>query len=182
MNEELSEILSDQTDGENPVSNSGEAGTDAEQEKIPVFAAMETDLAEKSREKEETAADSVTSEECTALPTETEMLSDMRMAELLANPMFIHFARGRSGSLEELCRDFNRMLSAGGSLRMPASDAARMAPAGTSAAPDVALSERQRALARAAGMSYREYYELASTIPGSISSSYYYKGEKKYEQ
>ena len=167
MNEELSEFLSNQTDGENPVSNIRKAGTDAEQEKIPVFAAMETDLAEKSREKEETAADSVTSEECTALPAETETLSDMRMAELLANPMFIHFARGRSGSLEEMCRDFHRMLSAGGSLHMPASDAA---------------SERQRALARAAGMSYREYYELASTIPGSISSSYYYKGEKKYEQ
>ena len=97
-------------------------------------------------------------------------LSDARRAELVANPMFIHFARGRVDSLDILLREFEQMLAAGGQAqlsRMAASDAARVTPCVHTATADIALSERQRALARAAGMSYREYYELARTVPGS---------------
>ena len=99
----------------------------------------------------------------------SEPLSETRMAELAANPMFAHFAHGRTGSLNTILRDFERMLSAGGRdrpSRMCASDAARVTPTAQIATADVALNERQRALARAAGMSYREYYDLASDIPG----------------
>ncbi len=42
-------------------------------------------------------------------------------------------------------------------------------PAGSSAVNrDVALSDRQRKLAREYGMSYREYYELINGIPTKI--------------
>lgn len=96
---------------------------------------------------------------------------EARIAELLANPMFIHFARGRSGGIDLICREFEAMLAAGGlrgTARMSAPVAAKIVPAAASASPEVALSERQRGIARAAGMSYREYYELVSEIPGSI--------------
>ena len=105
-------------------------------------------------------------------------LDDARIAELLANPMFIRFARGRSGGLETVCREFEEMLALGGKVsapRMAAPIAAKLVPASSSATPDVALNERQRAIARTAGMSYREYYELISELPGSNHQNY--KGE-----
>lgn len=105
-------------------------------------------------------------------------LDDARIAELLANPMFIRFARGRSGGIETVCREFEDMLAVGGqhtAVRMTAPVAAKIVPAVASATPDVALSERQRAIARTAGMSYREYYELISELPGSTNQNY--KGE-----
>lgn len=98
-------------------------------------------------------------------------LDDARIAELLANPMFIRFARGRSGGLETVCREFEEMLALGGKAsapRMAAPIAAKIVPASSSATPDVALSERQRAIARTAGMSYREYYELFPNFPVPI--------------
>lgn len=99
-----------------------------------------------------------------------DAMPESRMAELVANPMFVHFAHGRNDSFDAVLHDFERMLSAGGQVpasHMGAADAARMTPAAHPATMDVALNERQRALARAAGMSYREYYELARTVPGS---------------
>ena len=43
---------------------------------------------------------------------------------------------------------------------------AKMTPSvSANAAPDIALTERQRMIARAAGMSFREYYALVSDIP-----------------
>lgn len=111
-------------------------------------------------------------------PIPERALDDARIAELLANPMFIRFARGRSGGIEAICREFEDMLAAGGKApvsRMAAPVAAKIVPTSAAATPDVALSERQRAIARTAGMSYREYYELISELPGSNHQNY--KGE-----
>ena len=85
--------------------------------------------------------------------------------DVLSHPMFAHFARGRRGNIEDICRDFREMLSA-----MPKSGVsdltAKMTPSvSANAAPDLALTERQRMIARAAGMSYREYYALVSDVP-----------------
>lgn len=46
-----------------------------------------------------------------------------------------------------------------------ASLSAKMTPHMGYAAPDLALTERQRAIARAAGMTYREYYTMMCDIP-----------------
>lgn len=73
--------------------------------------------------------------------------------KLTAHPMFVHFARGRRGTFDEICRDFQAMLSA-------EEISAKMTPTAAQASYDVALSERQRAIARAAGMTYREYYNI----------------------
>lgn len=111
----------------------------------------------------------VQNDSVTKLPPRDTM-TESRMAELVANPMFVHFAHGRNDSFDAVLRDFERMLSAGGQAltsHMGAADAARMTPAAHPATMDVVLNERQRALARAAGMSYREYYELVRTVPGS---------------
>ena len=42
---------------------------------------------------------------------------------------------------------------------------ARVTPGGGNYGAGVVLTERQRVLARSAGMSYREYYDLISGIP-----------------
>ncbi|MBQ9745732.1 MAG: hypothetical protein IJW21_02795 [Clostridia bacterium] len=86
-------------------------------------------------------------------------------AKTLANPMFAVFARGRSGGIEEAVRDFEKMMAAGRGavseedLMKMTPDSAFLAPGGS------ALSERQRKIARDAGMSYREYYEIIRAIP-----------------
>lgn len=89
-------------------------------------------------------------------------LSEEETRAVVTNPMFALFARGKSQTFDEICRDFMKM-SAGtrnaGSRRM-------VTPSGSSAVNrDVALSDKQRKLAREYGMSYREYYELINGIP-----------------
>ncbi|MBQ8497150.1 MAG: hypothetical protein IJ489_06845 [Clostridia bacterium] len=97
--------------------------------------------------------------------TETELAASESAEDALSHPMFAHFAKGKRGNIEDICRDFKNMLSA-----MPKNDihniTAKMTPSvSANAAPDLALTERQRMIARAAGMSYREYYTLVNDIP-----------------
>ena len=93
-----------------------------------------------------------------------EEISADAFAKTLANPMFALFARGRSGSIEEAVRDFEKMISAGRST-LTEDELMKMTPGAVGFAGGNALTERQRRLAREAGMSYREYYEVIRTIP-----------------
>ena len=153
-------------------SESAQALTDLEGE-TPLSSVL-TAPADSDLQEENAVSADISSEK----PVSERELDDARIAELLANPMFIHFARGRSGGIETICREFEDMLAAGGKepvSRMAAPVAAKIVPTSAAATPDVALSERQRAIARTAGMSYREYYELISELPGSNHQNY--KGE-----
>ena len=94
---------------------------------------------------------------------ETEISAE-GFAKALANPMFAVFARGRSGSVESAVRDFEKMLAAGRST-LSEEELMKMTPGAYSSASGTALSERQRKIARDAGMSYREYYEIICSIP-----------------
>lgn len=89
-------------------------------------------------------------------------LSEEETRAVVTNPMFALFARGKSQTFDEICRDFMKMTAGtrnAGSRRM-------VTPSGSSAMNrDVALSDKQRKLAREYGMSYREYYELINGIP-----------------
>lgn len=89
-------------------------------------------------------------------------LSEELTRSVVTNPMFALFARGKSQSFDDICRDFLKMTSGtkyAGSRRM-------ITPSGMSAVNrGVELSDRQRKLAREYGMSYREYYELINGIP-----------------
>ena len=93
-----------------------------------------------------------------------EEISADAFAKTLANPMFALFARGRSGSIEEAVRDFEKMISAGRST-LTEDELMKMTPGAVGFAGGNALTERQRRIAREAGMSYREYYEGIRTIP-----------------
>ena len=108
------------------------------------------------------AAQTAENEKATLSESLQEEFEDL--SPMLSHPMFAHFARGRRGDIEAICHDFKAMLSSlpeaeNGSL------ASKMTPRAYYAAPDVALTERQRAIARAAGMSYREYYAMIGDIP-----------------
>lgn len=101
----------------------------------------------------------------TAPEEEETALSAEDFARVLTNPMFVFFARGRGESAEKLALEFEKMLAAGRST-VSEEDMMKMTPStGFSAAGGVALSERQRKIARDAGMSYREYYEIIRAIP-----------------
>ena len=123
-------------------------------------------------ENAENAENTLTAEENEEdLPVEAEYaqgapgLSAEEFARTLANPMFAFFARGRAESAEILAQEFEKMLAAGKST-LSEEALMKMTPsAGFSAVGGVALSERQRKIARDAGMSYREYYEIIRTIP-----------------
>ncbi len=92
-------------------------------------------------------------------------LSAEDFARVLGNPMFAFFARGRGESAERLALEFEKMLAAGRQ-GVSEEELMKMTPSkGFSAAGGVALSERQRKIARDAGMSYREYYEIIRAIP-----------------
>ena len=124
------------------------------------------DTAENENDAPEEAAQAETAEgeeSAEAEETKTE-ISDERFAKTLANPMFAVFARGRSGSIEEAVRAFEEMLFAGrGSLSEEM--LMKMTPGACGALGGAALSEHQRRIAREAGMSYREYYEIIRSIP-----------------
>ncbi len=85
-------------------------------------------------------------------------------AKTLANPMFAVFARGRKGDINSAVRDFNEMMQAGRALLSEEAQM-KMTPGGGFAGGGVALSEKQRRIAREAGMSYKEYYELRRALP-----------------
>ena len=96
-------------------------------------------------------------------------ISDADMRRIIADPMFICFARGKTQDITSLCRDFCFMLSQGENIgeksNLSSSVLMRVTPGGGAYGGGVVLTERQRALARSAGMSYREYYDLISGIP-----------------
>ena len=130
------------------------------------------ETAEQGAENAENAENTLAAEQTAEdLPVEAEYaqeapaLSAEEFARTLANPMFAFFARGRGESAEVLALEFEKMLAAGKSA-LSEDELMKMTPSsGFSAAGGVALSERQRKIARDAGMSYREYYELIRTIP-----------------
>ncbi len=90
------------------------------------------------------------------------VISNAEASALTANPMFAHFARGRQGTFEEILASFRQML-ADSSSTVQAEVMAKITPAASQTTLDVPLTERQRAIARAAGMTYREYYTLLHT-------------------
>ena len=84
--------------------------------------------------------------------------------DVIAHPMFAYFARGKKGDIDEICRDFKDMLAL--SSGSPSGFTAKITPSvAGNATPDLSLTERQRRMARAAGMSYREYFTLVNDIP-----------------
>lgn len=97
-------------------------------------------------------------------------ISDSDMRRIMSDPMFPSFARGRSGDITSLCRNFCTMLESGENARsrtnLDPSVIMRVTPRtdGTVIS-GVALTERQRMLAREAGMSYREYHDMILGIP-----------------
>ena len=125
-------------------------------------AAEEATVAEEATaaepQEEENGAEESREEACEEINAES-------FAKTLANPMFAVFARGRSGSVDEIVRDFEKMLLAGKD-GISEEMLMKMTPgAFERAGGGAALSERQRRIARDAGMSYREYYEIIRTIP-----------------
>ena len=100
----------------------------------------------------------------------TPEISDADMRRIVSDPMFICFAKGKNQDLGTLCRDFCEMLKAGDGSRprtnLDPSVMMRVTPHSEgSVMSGVTLTERQRVLARQAGMSYREYYDLICGIP-----------------
>lgn len=104
--------------------------------------------------------------------TETEeMLSESVSDELRvlsSHPLYERFAKGKSGDEKEILTDFREMLALMDEKKekRDAAIGAMMTPPARSAVPDVALSERQKTIARAAGMTYQEYYELYGAVKG----------------
>lgn len=87
---------------------------------------------------------------------------------LSSHPLFERFAKDKSGSREEILSDFREMLTLldDEKQKKDAAIGAMMTPPARCAIPDVALSERQKMIARAAGMTYQEYFELYGTVKG----------------
>lgn len=140
--EEIDEVSAEDADN---------IGTDA-------FAAEDDELPAKEETAEEDApAIENDTAEIDAEDGETAALTDAEKRRLLANPMFLTFASGKAQGLDELIADFHKMLSLNGDAPK-VSARSRATPSPSAASPDYALSERQRRIARDAGMSYREYY------------------------
>lgn len=139
-----------------------EADTSAESEEKPAYADEADTTSEEGSMSEATEA---YDEQLTYYAERAERLSEEDIRAAVANPMFAFFARGKNQPFDEICRDFLRMTVSThdvGSRRM-------VTPAGSSAVNrDVALSDRQRKLAREYGMSYREYYDLINGIPTKL--------------
>ena len=104
-------------------------------------------------------------EETLAIPPEEE--HDESEA-LSSHPLFERFAKDKGGSREEILSDFREMLTLldDEKQKKDAAIGAMMTPPARCAIPDVALSERQKMIARAAGMTYQEYFELYGTVKG----------------
>lgn len=92
-------------------------------------------------------------------------ISDEEFSRALKNPMFPMFSRGRNENVEQSVRNFCKMIAAGKN-SVSEEDRIRMTPySGYGVVSDIALSERQKKIAREAGMSYREYYEIIKSLP-----------------
>ena len=88
--------------------------------------------------------------------------------EISSHPLFERFAKDKGGSREEILSDFREMLTLlnDEKQKKDAAIGAMVTPPARCAIPDVALSERQKMIARAAGMTYQEYFELYGTVKG----------------
>lgn len=129
----------------------------------------ETDIPSGEEENPETGGQAQPeAEQGGAAEVQTE-ISDADMRRIIADPMFVCFAKGKTQDIASLCRDFCTMLAQGENAmeksNLSESVLARVTPGGGNYGAGVVLTERQRALARSAGMSYREYYDLISGIP-----------------
>ncbi len=138
--------------------------TEKRQEHLPEVGLTETGAAlaeaEASHEEVETAL-----EEGGAVAQEREedappAMNEKEAEALCAHPMFSHFACGRGEPFDKLLLAFREMLRADSREATSNEIEAKMTPSATMAAVDVPLTERQRAICRAAGMTYREYYAL----------------------
>ncbi len=141
---------------------SEEAAENAENAEADEKAAQETE----EKEAEDKGSAEIYAEEENVQETEQFGEIDAEVFKrTLANPMFAVFAKGRSTDISTAVRDFLSMMEAGRSL-LTEEAMMKMTPHnGFSGADGVALTERQRKIARDAGMSYREYYELISVLP-----------------
>ncbi len=136
-----------------------------EQEETAEEAAEEDENADTEVASAEPEQEEIAAEEAVHAYGDGERMDSETFARTLANPMFAVFARGRSGSVEDAVRDFEKMIAAGRN-SLSEEDIMKMTPGtGFCTAGGVALSERQRKIARDAGMSYREYYEIIRAIP-----------------
>lgn len=89
-------------------------------------------------------------------------ISDAQCRRILSNPMFYAYAKGRAESIAELISGFSEMISLDGGAAIPTE--MRATPEPKAAAAEFALSERQKNIARDAGMSYREYYSFLKSM------------------
>lgn len=89
-------------------------------------------------------------------------ISDAQCRRILSNPMFYAYAKGRAESISELISGFSEMISIDGGAAIPTE--MRATPEPKAAAAEFALSERQKNIARDAGMSYREYYSFLKSM------------------
>ncbi len=119
----------------------------------------ENEILTESAETEESVEEKAEETVKTAEAEDYSAMDEKEAEELIAHPMFFRFARGRQGSFDEILSAFREMLAVS-----PAKNgetvSAKMTPAAAQMTADVALTERQRAIARAAGMTYREYYAI----------------------
>ena len=128
----------------------------------------ETVTEKQEHEAHEDAGENKNDENAEENVSDTENASEIDsqvFAATLSNPMFAVFARGRNTDINTAVRDFLFMLKEGRDL-IREEAILRMTPhAGFAGADGIALTERQRKIARDAGMSYREYYDIIRAIP-----------------
>ncbi len=127
-------------------------------EEVKTAAAVLPPLSENEAASESTAGE----EEKTGTEADEKApaIGEKEAGELVSHPMFAHYARGRQEPFDEILRSFGEMLRAYDRNDSREVLKEKMTPMGGHVTADVDLTERQRSIARAAGMSYREYYEL----------------------
>mgnify|MGYP006955107257 CR=1 FL=1 len=165
--QEAAEKTGSEEEGAAPAADAAEAPADAMPEDL-----SEPEADEEPSEKEESPESGgraqSEAEQGGAAEIQTE-ISDADIRRIIADPMFVCFAKGKTQDIASLCRDFCTMLAQGENAmeksNLSESVLARVTPGGGNYGAGVVLTERQRALARSAGMSYREYYDLISGIP-----------------
>lgn len=165
--QEAAEKTGSEEEGAAPAADAAEALADAMPEDLSEPEADE-EPSEKEESREMGGRAQPEAEQGGAAEMQTE-ISDADIRRIIADPMFVCFAKGKTQDIASLCRDFCTMLAQGENAmeksNLSESVLARVTPGGGNYGAGVVLTERQRALARSAGMSYREYYDLISGIP-----------------
>ena len=165
--QEAAEKTGSEEEGAAPAADAAEAPAGAVPE--GEADAEETDIPSGEEENPETGGRAQPeAEQGGAAEIQTE-ISDADIRRIIADPMFVCFAKGKTQDIASLCRDFCTMLAQGENAmeksNLSESVLARVTPGGGNYGAGVVLTERQRGLARSARMSYREYYDLISGIP-----------------